>query len=140
MGSVVLNREPIDVKSLAASLTYEGGGAAATFVGIVRSETKDGRSLSALDYHAYEDMAMEQMTAIVRQSRERFDILDAAMAHRLGELSIGQASIAVVVSSAHRGPAFDACRWIVDAVKADVPIWKQDVWADGTRTWVEPNQ
>ncbi len=139
MERVRLVREPIDAAAIAAAMSCAEAGALATFVGVVRAEERDGRTLEALDYHAYEEMALEQMHTIRRSACERFDVLDSAIAHRLGLLKIGEASIAVVVSSAHRVAAFDACRWIVDAVKADAPIWKQDVWRDGTRNWVEPS-
>ncbi len=135
---VKLSRDPIDAAVMASEMTRDEAGAVATFVGVVRAEEKDGRTLDALDYHAYEEMAMEQMHDIRRRAGEKFDILDCAVAHRLGLLRIGEASIAVVVTSAHRAAAFDACRWIVDAIKDDVPIWKQDVWVDGTKSWVEP--
>ncbi len=137
---VALIREKIDVTALTAEMHGHEAGAVATFLGTVRAETKDGKTLAALDYHAYEEMAIEQMNAIRRKAGERFEILDAAIIHRLGRLSLGETSIAVVVVSAHRAAAFDACRWIVDAVKTDVPIWKQDVWSDGTREWVDPTR
>lgn len=139
MERIRLVREPIDAAAMAAALSCAESGAMATFVGVVRAEERDGRALAALDYLAYEEMALEQMESIRRSAGERFEILDSSIVHRLGLLKIGEASIAVVVSSAHRAAAFDACRWIVDAVKADAPIWKQDVWRDGTRSWVEPS-
>lgn len=138
MTRVWLGREPLTARELIAALDHDGAGAGTTFVGIVRPEMKNGHALVALDYHAYEEMAMEQMIEIQKKARDRFDICDAGVAHRLGRMAIGEVSIAVAVSAAHRAAAFDACRWIVDAVKADVPIWKQDVWSDGTRTWVDP--
>lgn len=139
MGSIVLNRSPIDLKVIVGGLASEGAGAVATFEGIVRAETRDGVALAALDYHAYEEMAAEQMAAIRDQACTLFEIVDASIVHRLGQLKIGEASIAVAVSAAHRVAAFDACRWIVDAVKKDVPIWKQDQWSDGANSWVVPN-
>ncbi|MFQ5412080.1 MAG: molybdenum cofactor biosynthesis protein MoaE [Phycisphaerae bacterium] len=136
---VALTREAIDTDALADEMRRDEAGAIATFVGVVRADTsEDGKTLSALEYHAYEEMAVEQMQAIRRRAGERFEILDAAIVHRLGRLDRGEASIAVIVVSAHREPAFDACRWIVDAIKTDVPIWKKDVWADGSNGWVDP--
>ncbi|HWL94048.1 MAG TPA: MoaD family protein [Phycisphaerae bacterium] len=136
---VQLVREPIDERALIEEMSGSEAGAIASFIGIVRAEEKGGRALRALDYHAYEDMAPAQMKAIREAALEKFDILDAALVHRLGLLGIGEASIVVVVASAHRAAAFDACRWIVEQVKVDVPIWKQDVWGDGTQEWVEPS-
>ncbi|MBX3395100.1 MAG: molybdenum cofactor biosynthesis protein MoaE [Phycisphaerae bacterium] len=139
MGSIVLNQSPIDLRATVDGLSREGTGAVATFEGIVRPETRNGVALVALYYHAYEEMAAEQMQNIRSQACARFDIVDASIVHRLGHLKIGEASIVVAVSAAHRAPAFDACRWIVDTVKSDVPIWKQDRWSDGANSWVEPN-
>lgn len=135
---VSLSREPIDAGNMARQLSNTEAGAIATFVGVVRAESRQNRDLTALDYHAYEEMALEQMLLIRNRAGEKFEILDCSIAHRLGQLGIGEASIAVVVSSAHRAAAFDACRWIVDRIKEDVPIWKQDVWGDGSRNWVDP--
>ncbi len=136
---VFLTREPIETDALVAEMRRDEAGAIATFVGVVRAETSDdGRTLSGLEYHAYEEMALEQMWAIHRRAGERFEILDAAIVHRLGRLDLGESSIAILVVSAHRTAAFDACRWIVDEIKADVPIWKKDVWADGSAGWVNP--
>lgn len=136
---VSLTHEPIETDALLDEMRQDEAGAIATFVGVVRVETSDDdKSLSALEYHAYEEMALEQMWAIHRRAGERFEILDAAIVHRLGRLDLGEASIAINVVSAHRAPAFDACRWIVDAIKTDVPIWKKDVWADGSAGWVNP--
>lgn len=135
---VRLTRDAIDVGSLATDLQSDEAGAVVTFVGTVRAEQSEARSLAALEYHAYEDMATEQLRAIRRHAGEKFDVLDAAIVHRLGKLALGEASIAIVVVAAHRAAAFDATRWIIDAVKADVPIWKQDVWTNGETTWVDP--
>jgi len=135
---VRLTRDVIDVEALAADMQSNEAGAIITFVGTVRAERSDARTLAALDYHAYEDMAVEQLRAIRRHAGEKFEILDAAIVHRLGKLALGDASITIVVAAAHRAAAFDATRWIIDAVKADVPIWKKDVWADGETSWVDP--
>src|SRR5262245_34615257 len=136
--TVALMREPIDVPALVASLEQHAAGAVATFVGTVRLETDADKALTALDYEAYEEMALAQMKDIRSKALSQFSILDAAIVHRLGRLGLGEASIAVVVVSAHRTDAFEACRWIVDHVKVDVPIWKKDVWSDGSETWVDP--
>ena len=138
MDRVALIREPIDLRRMTDALARPDAGAMATFVGTVRAESGDGKSLVALDYSAYDAMAIEQMTALRNRAIQRFALRDAAIVHRLGRLALGEASIAVVVVSGHRPEAFAALPWIVDAVKADVPIWKQDVWSDGTRTWVDP--
>lgn len=135
---VGLTTDPLDVAAMTAEVATEEAGAIATFVGVVRAESKDGNTLTALDYEAYDDMAVEQLDAIRRRAGEKFEIIDATIVHRTGRIPLGEASIAVVVVSAHRAAAFDAVRYIVDAVKADAPIWKKDVWSDGSQEWVTP--
>ncbi len=135
---VRLTEEPIDVAEIAAELSDDGVGAVASFAGTVRSETSDGRTLRGLEYHGYEAMATEQMEMIRGRAMAKYDIRDAAIVHRLGRLNLGEASVVIVAVAAHRAAAFDACRWMIDAVKIDVPIWKKDLWADGSVSWVEP--
>jgi molybdopterin synthase catalytic subunit len=111
-------------------------GAAVVFEGVVRDNTRGRRTLY-LDYEAYEDMAMKQMEELTGQALSRFSIRDVAVVHRLGRLEIGETSVLIVVASAHRAAAFDACRWLSDSLKRTVPIWKKEyfedgvVWADG---------
>ena len=106
------------------------------FDGIVRNNTR-GRETEYLLYEAYEAMALEQMRGLVAEARTRFQVRDALLHHRLGRLEIGETSVLIAVASAHRGAAFDACRWIIDTLKKTVPIWKKEyfvdgaVWADG---------
>ena len=108
------------------------------FEGVVRDNTRGRRTLY-LDYEAYEEMALKQMDALVEQALQQFPIRDVAMVHRLGRLEIGESSVLIVVASAHRAAAFDACRWLIDTLKRTVPIWKKEyfedgaVWADGER-------
>ena len=106
------------------------------FEGIVRNETR-GRKTLYLDYEAYEEMALQQMESLAEQALEQFQVRDVAVVHRLGRLEIGETSVLIVVASAHRAAAFDACRWLIDTLKRTVPIWKKEyfedgaVWADG---------
>ncbi len=136
--AAMLTREPIDLDGMVRSLSRHDAGAVTVFCGTVRAETEEGKRLTALEYHAYEEMAIRQMEDIRDKALREFAILDAAIVHRLGKLELGTASIAVIVASEHRAAAFDACRWIVDAVKLDVPIWKRNVWTDGSADWVDP--
>lgn len=136
--NVSLTRDPIDIDRIYEQLQRHEAGAVATFIGTVRAESREGRELTALDYSAYEDMALEQMNGIRRRAGEKFEILDSIIVHRLGKLGLGEISIAVGVASAHRVAAFEACHWIVDMVKTDAPIWKQDCWSDGSQSWVDP--
>jgi molybdopterin converting factor subunit 1 len=111
-------------------------GATVTFEGIVRDNTRGRRTLY-LDYEAYEDMALKQLEELSTQALSQFQVRDVALVHRLGRLEIGETSVLIVVASAHRGPAFEACRWLIDTLKRTVPIWKKEyfvdgaVWADG---------
>lgn len=137
MDKVILTREPVDA-SLAGVLKRFDAGALATFAGTVRAEDDCGRQLIALDYEAYDEMAVSMMSGIRARAIEKFGVLDVFIAHRLGRVKLGETSIVVGVVSAHRVAAFDACRWVVDQVKIDVPIWKKDVWSDGSAEWVNP--
>lgn len=136
---VALVRGPIDVEAVIRLAHRPEAGAVVTFVGTVRADTDGSRTIAALEYHAYEAMALEQMRAIRERAGSRHDILDAQVVHRLGIVPLGEASVAAVVVAAHRVDAFDACRWIIDQVKTDVPIWKKDVWSDGETAWSVPN-
>lgn len=133
-----LTRDVINEAELMAQLRKNDAGALATFAGTVRAETSDGRRLVALEYDAYDAMASEQLESLRQRAMKSFAILDAIVVHRLGRLELGETSILVVVAAAHRADAFEACRWIVDAVKADVPIWKKNIWTDGKAEWVDP--
>lgn len=135
---VGLSREPLVTEAIVAELRRPDAGAIATFAGTVRAELDGCKPLAALEYEAYEEMAMAQMADARQKAIEKFCVLDVAIWHRLGRIPLGDASILVVVVSAHRAEAFDACRWIVDRVKVDVPIWKKNIWADGSADWVDP--
>lgn len=129
-------REAIDTSQTVGGLKRGEDGAALVFEGIVRNQTR-GRKTLYLDYEAYEEMALEQMDSLARQALQQFQIRDVAIVHRLGRLEIGETSVLIAVTSAHRAAAFDACRWLIDTLKRTVPIWKKEyfedgaVWADG---------
>jgi len=125
-----LTREPIDAQNLVASAKRGEDGAAVVFDGIVRNHTR-GRLTLYLDYEAYEEMAQKQMTELAREARTRFAVRHVTIVHRLGRLQIGETSVLIVVVSAHRAQAFDACRWLIDTLKKTVPIWKKETFADG---------
>ena len=101
-----------------------------TFEGIVRNQTR-GRETLYLDYEAYREMALGQMQALAAQALEKFAVRDVALLHRLGRIEIGETSVLIVVASAHRGAAFEACRWLIDTLKKQVPIWKRETFVDG---------
>ncbi len=129
-------RDAITTADVLARIKRGEDGAAVAFEGVVRNQTRGRRTLY-LDYEAYEEMALQQMEGLAEQALRDFEIRDVALVHRLGRLQIGEISVLVVVASAHRASAFDACRWLIDTLKRTVPIWKKEyfedgaVWADG---------
>ena len=129
-------RQPINTQSVLTQIKRPEDGAAAVFEGIVRNQTR-GRKTLYLNYESYEAMALQQMESLAAQALEQFKVRDVALVHRLGRLEIGETSVLIVVASAHRAPAFDACRWLIDTLKKQVPIWKKEyfedgaIWADG---------
>ncbi len=131
-----LLREPIDDAALVKHVRGAGNGAIVTFDGCVRNQSHGRRTLY-LDYEAYESMALLKIREIAAAMHEKFAIDRVAIAHRLGRLEIGETSVFIAVSAAHRPAAFDACRFAIDTVKRTVPIWKKEyfedgaVWADG---------
>lgn len=128
-------RGPIDPAALVAEVARATNGASAMFLGTVRSNN-EGRKVTGIEYSAYDEMAVSEMTAILDEAGTRFGIELAVVEHRIGTLSIGDASIAVVVATPHRAAAMDALRFIVDETKSRAPIWKLEHYADGTREWV----
>ncbi len=126
----------IDAGEIVAAMKADGDGAVCVFDGIVRDNTRGRRTLH-LDYEAYREMALSQMKALATEAVAKFGVRDVAVVHRLGRLVVGETSVLIVVYSAHRGAAFDACRWLIDTLKKTVPVWKKEqfvdgaVWADG---------
>jgi molybdopterin synthase catalytic subunit len=133
---VCIVREPIAAPLVIGRLKMPEDGAAVVFDGVVRNNTRGRRTLY-LDYEAYDEMALKQMQGLAEGARSQFGVRQVAIVHRLGRLEIGETSVLIVVAAAHRGPAFEACRWIIDTLKKTVPIWKKEyfedgaVWADG---------
>jgi len=131
-----LVRERIRTDELARGLQRPEDGAVVVFEGVVRNNTRGRRTLY-LDYEAYEAMAAQELQKLAEQACEKFAVREVQIAHRLGRLEIGETSVAIIVCSAHRGAAFEACRWTIDTLKKTVPIWKKEyfedgaVWADG---------
>ena len=129
-------REKIDTAAELEKIKQPEDGAAVVFEGIVRNHSRGRRTLF-LEYEAYEEMARKQMESLTEQALVQFQVRDVAMVHRRGRLEIGETSVLIVVASAHRPAAFDACRWLIDTLKRTVPIWKKEhfedgaVWADG---------
>jgi molybdopterin synthase catalytic subunit len=134
-GSTRLTLEPIDAEKIVASSKQGEDGALVVFDGIVRNQTR-GRKTLYLDYEAYEEMAAKQMEELARQARSQFGVRHVTIVHRLGRLKIGESSVLIVVASAHRAQAFEACRWLIDTLKKTVPIWKKETFADGA-VWAD---
>ncbi len=133
---IALVREPIDAQSIVAALKQGEDGAVAVFDGIVRNNTRGRRTLY-LVYEAYEEMALRLMNSLALSAVAEHGVREVAIVHRLGKLSVGETSVLIAAASAHRGQAFDACRWLIDTLKREVPVWKKEhfedgaVWADG---------
>jgi MoaE-MoaD fusion protein len=133
---VAIVRQAIDTSTVLSRIKRGEDGAAVVFEGVVRNQTRSRKTLY-LDYEAYEEMALQQMEGLADQAMQQFKVRDVALVHRLGRLEIGEISVLIVVASAHRAAAFDACRWLIDTLKRTVPIWKKEhfedgaVWADG---------
>jgi molybdopterin synthase catalytic subunit len=133
---VALVRAPIDQAALTARVASPAVGAIASFYGTVR-EMNEGRAVSGIEYSAYDEMAEREMRKIVAEAAARGTGLSIALEHRLGDLALGDISVAIVVAHAHRAPALDACRYIIEELKRRVPIWKRELYVDGTRAWVD---
>src|ERR1700742_4722515 len=136
---VQIVKEPINgpmAERILNAVKSGGDGAVCVFDGIVRDNTR-GRATLHLDYEAYEEMALRQMQMLREDAITRFGVREVAIVHRLGRLLVGETSVLIAVASAHRGAAFDACRYVIDTLKKTVPIWKREqfedgaVWADG---------
>ncbi|HEU0193484.1 MAG TPA: molybdenum cofactor biosynthesis protein MoaE [Gaiellales bacterium] len=133
-GGFRLQREPLDLAVVVAEVESPAAGAVATFTGTTREHSR-GRAVIELEYDAYPEMAEAEMRRIAEAVAARHDVLAVAMAHRIGLVPIGQASVIIAVSAAHRGPAMAACREAIDTLKQTVPIWKKEVFQGGEE-WI----
>jgi molybdopterin synthase catalytic subunit len=130
-----LVQERIDCEAIIAAVKQPADGACVVFEGIVRNHSR-GRETLFLDYEAYEPMAAKQLEKLAGEALNKFTVRELAVIHRLGKLEIGETSVLIVVVAAHRGPAFEACRWLIDTLKRTVPIWKKEHFADGA-VWAD---
>lgn len=128
----------IDESRLKNTLDNDSCGAFVCFEGRVRNHN-NAASVDRLTYYGYEDLALNQGRAIIEEAKKRFEITQAIAIHRIGALDIGDVAVWVGVVSAHRYPAFDACRWILDTIKADIPVWKQEYYEDDSSKWLSNN-
>ena len=133
---IALVDRPIDVAALVAEVAHPSTGATTLFVGTVR-EQHAGRAVTGIDYDAYAPMALRECETIVAEAVERFGTDRIVVEHRLGTLAVTEASIAIAVAAPHRVAALEAQRYLIEAIKARVPIFKREHYADGTRAWVD---
>ena len=132
---VELLDEQLPVAEVLTQIRSGPDGAVCTFEGIVRNHTRGRRTLY-LDYESYEGMAAKQMQQLAAEACTRFAVRQVTMIHRLGRLRVGETSVLIIVASAHRDAAFDACRWLIDTLKKTVPIWKRETFVDGV-VWAD---
>ena len=138
---IEIRAELLDATAAIAFVTDGAAGGIAVFLGTTRSErSPDGRDLVALDYEAYEEMALKQMRDLAAAARSRWPVTKLALLHRTGRVAISQPSVVIAVSTPHRADAFEACRFLIDELKKSVAIWKKEIWSAGPGTWVHPKQ
>ncbi len=130
-----ITESPLDPAPLVAAVRRDESGAIALFYGVVRNENL-GRVVQYLEYDAYPAMAIKKMREVADEVRAKYAITGIGVLHRTGRLEIGETSLLVAVSSGHRAEAFDACHFAVDRIKQIVPVWKKEVWEDGS-AWIE---
>ena len=134
IGPVRIGREPIDLEALERAVADPSAGATVTFAGTTRNGNA-GRRVRRLEYEAYEPMALSEMRKLAREAGERFKIVRIAIHHRIGFVAIGETSVAIAVSAAHRAEAFEACRFAIDRLKEVVPVWKKEYF-EGGEVWI----
>jgi molybdopterin synthase catalytic subunit len=128
---------PLDTDALLREVADARHGATALFIGTVRS-TNDGREVKAIEYTAYEEMAEREMSRVLTEAEEKNAGAVLVAEHRIGVLDIGDASIVIAAAHEHRGRALDALRYAIDEIKSRAPIWKREMYTDGTESWVDP--
>jgi molybdopterin synthase catalytic subunit len=135
MSQFSLTSEPLDEQAVTRAVSTPDAGGVVTFVGRVR-DNAHGHTVEALEYEAYPEMAEAVFTQIAAEAQSRFAIKEVAIHHRSGRLLVGEPSVVIAVSAAHRGAAFQACEYVIDQLKARAPIWKKEFGPDGA-VWVE---
>jgi len=134
---IQLTEQPIDTNTVLQSVQSPMAGAVVLFLGTVREETA-GRKTASLDYESYPAMAFKTLETLEHHARSRWTLTGCTIVHRLGHLAVGELSVAIAVSSAHREAAFAAAEWLLGQIKSVVPIWKKENWADGSSQWIHP--
>jgi molybdopterin synthase catalytic subunit len=131
-----LTDAPIDVAAVRRAVEGPGAGAAVVFVGTVRDENR-GRAVAGMRYEAYPAMAGQVLAAIVAEAEARWSESAVAAVHRTGDLAIGEASVVIAVAAPHRAEAYDASRYVIEAIKERLPIWKKERYEDGSEAWLD---
>lgn len=139
LSMIEIQKTAIDPTSVLQSVASPQAGASILFVGSTREWT-EGKQTASLDYECYESMAIQKIQELVSEARRRWPLIGCSVVHRIGPVEIGEASVVIAVSSAHRKPAFEAGQWLIDTLKLEVPIWKRENWVGGQQEWVHPSQ
>ncbi len=134
---VTITSDPLDIAAVLQSVQSPLAGATVLFLGTTREITGERRTES-LDYECYGDMAEKKMAELEAEARRRWPLVGCAIVHRVGRVAVGEASVAIAVSSSHREDSFAAGKWLIDSLKQVVPIWKKENHADGSSQWVHP--
>lgn len=133
---IAIRREALDPAAALAEVGHRRAGAVALFVGTVRDHSEGRSNVTRLEYEAYEERVEESIAAIVAEACARWPVLAGVVEHRVGTVELGGAAVVVAVSTAHRGDAFEAARYLIDELKARAPLWKKEHWEGGAE-WVE---
>ena len=134
VGPISIGREAVDIAALEQAVADPSAGATVTFAGMTRNGNA-GRRVLKLEDEAYEPMALSEMRKLAREAGESFKIVRIAIQHRIGPVAIGETSVAIAVSAAHRAEAFEACRFAIDRLKEVVPVWKKEYF-EGGEVWI----
>lgn len=136
-GATALVDGPLEPDRLRIAVADPAAGAAVLFVGTARGVT-DGKITQSLEYEAHGPLAAESLARLCAAAVAEFGLVACAVEHRLGGVAVGEAAVALATSAPHRAAAFAAAEWLMERIKADVPIWKREAWADGRREWIHP--
>ena len=136
MSKFRISKTAVDVDALKKEMADPRSGGFVSFEGWVRNRN-EGKDVTHLEYQSYEALAVKEGDKVIAEALQRYDVIDALVEHRVGDLQIGEVAVVVHVTSIHRGPAFEACEYIIDELKVRVPVWKKEHYADGDSGWIE---
>ena len=136
---IKITNRPIDSQAVLDSVTDQRAGATLLFLGTTREFT-DGKQTAELEYECYEEMATAKLNELRDEAMTKWPLIACTIVHRIGTVGLGETSVAIATSSPHRIDAFESGKWLIDTLKQVVPIWKKEVWTDGTTEWVHPSE